>query len=105
MIPTPLDRSNCPHPSFNPKVLADMARMLLSTLAEHAIKEGSEVTVSQMKLEADEVGVVIGARPLMLTSDAARLIWVEINCPLPHVKSSAKPESLPHLKPPAGKVG
>lgn len=55
------------------------ARMLLSTLAEHAIKEGSEVAVSQMNLEADEVKVVIGGRPLMLTSAAARLIWVEIN--------------------------
>jgi len=32
-----------------------------------------------MNLEADEVEVVIGGRPLMLTSDAARLIWVEIN--------------------------
>jgi hypothetical protein len=28
-----------------------------------------------------------------------------IGGPLPHVKSSAKPDSLPHLKPPDGKVG
>jgi len=55
------------------------ARMLLSTLAEHAIKEGSEVTVSRMNLEAHEVEVVVGGRPLTLTSDAAKLIWVEIN--------------------------
>jgi Fe2+ transport system protein FeoA len=53
--------------------------MLLSTLAEHAIKEGSEVTVSRMNLEAHEVEVVVGGRPLTLTSDAAKLIWVEIN--------------------------
>jgi hypothetical protein len=32
-----------------------------------------------MNLEVDQVEVVIGEKSLTLTSDAAQLIWVEIN--------------------------
>ena len=46
-------------------------------LAEHAIKEGSEVRATDAKLGPSDVAFMIGGEPLTLSIEAARLIWVE----------------------------
>jgi DtxR family Mn-dependent transcriptional regulator len=53
------------------------ARALLLMLAEHGIQEGSEVEVTETDLGPSEVEIVIGAKPLRLSIEAARLIWVD----------------------------
>jgi len=53
------------------------APALLAMLAEHAIHEGSEVTMIATDLGLSEVGLVVAGEPLTLSLDAARLIWVE----------------------------
>jgi DtxR family Mn-dependent transcriptional regulator len=53
------------------------APTLLSTLAEHSIKEGSEVKVVESDLGPNDVAVVVAGEPLTLSLEAARLIWVE----------------------------
>jgi len=53
------------------------APALLAMLAEHAIHEGSEVTMIATDLGLPEVGLVVAGEPLSLSLDAARLIWVE----------------------------
>ena len=46
-------------------------------LAEHSIKEGTEVKVSDTSLEPGEVAITIAGEPLTLSIEAAKLIWVE----------------------------
>jgi DtxR family Mn-dependent transcriptional regulator len=53
------------------------ARALLLMLADHDIHEGSEVEVTETELGPSEVEIVIGAKPLTLSIEAARLIWVD----------------------------
>jgi DtxR family transcriptional regulator, Mn-dependent transcriptional regulator len=53
------------------------ARALLLMLAEHNIHEGSEVAVTETDLGPNDVEIVIGAKPLRLSIEAARLIWVD----------------------------
>ncbi len=53
------------------------APALLAMLAEHAIHEGSEVTVVESDVGHAEVGLVVAGAPLTLSLEAARLIWVE----------------------------
>jgi len=53
------------------------APALLSMLAEHAIKEGSEVMVAASELGSHDVALVVAGEPLALSVEAARLIWVE----------------------------
>jgi DtxR family Mn-dependent transcriptional regulator len=53
------------------------ARTLLLMLADHEIHEGSEVEVTETELGPSEVEIVIGAKPLTLSIEAARLIWVD----------------------------
>jgi DtxR family Mn-dependent transcriptional regulator len=54
------------------------APALLLMLAEHSIKEGTEVNVSDASLALDEVAITIAGAPLTLSMEAARLIWVEV---------------------------
>lgn len=53
------------------------ARALLLMLAEHAIREGSEVRVTKTNLGPNDIAVIIAGKSLTLSVDAARLIWVE----------------------------
>jgi DtxR family Mn-dependent transcriptional regulator len=53
------------------------ARALLLMLADHDIHEGSGVEVTETELGPSEVEIVIGAKPLTLSIEAARLIWVD----------------------------
>jgi DtxR family transcriptional regulator, Mn-dependent transcriptional regulator len=53
------------------------ARALLLMLAEHSIHEGSEVAVTETDLGPNNVEIVIGGKPLTLSIEAARLIWVD----------------------------
>ena len=53
------------------------APALLSTLAEHSIHEGSEVTVAPADVGPGEVALVVRGEPFTLALDAAQLIWVE----------------------------
>jgi DtxR family Mn-dependent transcriptional regulator len=53
------------------------ARALLLMLAEHHIHEGSEVAVTETDLGPNDVEIVIGGKPLALSIEAARLIWVD----------------------------
>jgi DtxR family Mn-dependent transcriptional regulator len=53
------------------------APTLLSMLAEHSIKEGSEVKVAESDVGLNEVALVVAGEPLTLSLEAARLIWVE----------------------------
>jgi len=54
------------------------APALLTMLADHAIKEGSEVTMSDSRRGAEEVAITIAGDPLTLSVEAAQLIWVEV---------------------------
>lgn len=54
------------------------ARSLLRKLAEHAIAEGSEVIRDAPSDESDRVALTISGEPLILSLEAARLIWVEL---------------------------
>jgi DtxR family Mn-dependent transcriptional regulator len=53
------------------------ARSLLQMLAEHAIKEGSEVIMAASSPSTKEVSVTIAGESLSLPLEAAHLIWVE----------------------------
>ncbi len=53
------------------------ARALLLMLAEHAIKEGSEVMSTDTNLGPSDVEIMIAGEPLTLSIEAARLIWVD----------------------------
>lgn len=53
------------------------APALLMMLAEHSIKEGTEVIVSDTGLEPGDVAITIAGAPLTLSKEAAKLIWVE----------------------------
>ncbi|MHB8380388.1 MAG: metal-dependent transcriptional regulator [Acidimicrobiales bacterium] len=53
------------------------APALLSMLAEHAIKEGSEVKVVASGSGNHDVALVVADVPLTLSREAAQLIWVE----------------------------
>lgn len=53
------------------------APALLLMLAEHSIKEGTEVSVCDARLALDEVDITIAGGPLTLSIEAAKLIWVE----------------------------
>lgn len=53
------------------------APALLSMLAEHAIHEGSEVTVATSDVGPGEVALSVRGEPFTLALDAAQLIWVE----------------------------
>jgi DtxR family Mn-dependent transcriptional regulator len=53
------------------------ARALLLMLAEHDIHEGSDVAVTDTDLGPNDVEIVIDAKPLTLSIEAARLIWVD----------------------------
>ena len=53
------------------------APALLTTLAEHAIHEGSEVVVHVGGSGADEVSLTVAGAPLTLSREAAGRIWVE----------------------------
>jgi DtxR family Mn-dependent transcriptional regulator len=53
------------------------APALLKMLAEHSIKEGTEVQVSKVSLEPDEIAITIAGESLALSLEAANLIWVE----------------------------
>ena len=55
-------------------------------LAEHAIKEGSEVRATDTRLGPSDVAIMIGGQPLTLSIEAARLIWVE---------TAARPQATP----------
>ena len=52
------------------------APALLMMLAEHSIKEGTEVIVSDTGLEPGDVAITIAGAPLTLSKEAAKLIWV-----------------------------
>ncbi len=54
------------------------APALLAMLAEHAIKEGTEVSVEQSDVSHDEVALMVAGAPLTLTLDAAKVIWVDV---------------------------
>lgn len=54
------------------------ARTLLLMLADHAIKEGSDVIVTTDSAGPSEIPIVILGRSLTLSVEAAKLIWVEI---------------------------
>jgi DtxR family Mn-dependent transcriptional regulator len=54
------------------------APALLSMLADHSIKEGSEVKVVESDLGPHEVRLVVADEPLTLSLEAAQLIWVEV---------------------------
>ncbi len=53
------------------------ARSLLLMLAEHAITEGSEISVTKTKLGPNEIAIMIDGKSLTLSIEAAQLIWVE----------------------------
>jgi DtxR family Mn-dependent transcriptional regulator len=53
------------------------APALLSMLTEHGIQEGSEVKVGEATNSASDVAITVAGRPLVLTMEAAQLIWVE----------------------------
>jgi DtxR family Mn-dependent transcriptional regulator len=53
------------------------APALLSMLAEHAIKEGSEVKVVASDPDSTDVALVVAGESLTLSLEAALLIWVE----------------------------
>jgi len=53
------------------------APALLSMLAEHSIKEGSEVMIVSSDLGPNDVALVVAGEPLTLSLEAAQLIWVE----------------------------
>lgn len=53
------------------------ARALLAQLAEHAIREGSEVSVTDAELGPSDIAVRVAGETLTLPLEAARLIWVE----------------------------
>jgi DtxR family Mn-dependent transcriptional regulator len=54
------------------------APALLSMLSEHAIKEGSEVKMTDSAPRPDEVAITVAGEPLVLSMEAAQLIWVEV---------------------------
>jgi len=54
------------------------APALLTMLANHAIKEGSEVKVTDSNRVAGDVAIIVADTPLTLTVEAAQLIWVEV---------------------------
>jgi Fe2+ transport system protein FeoA len=53
------------------------APALLSMLAEHAIHEGSEVEVVNADVGPGELALSVRGEPLVLSLEAAQLIWVE----------------------------
>lgn len=53
------------------------ARNLLLMLADHAIKEGSDVTVTRDLVGPSEIPIVISGESLTLSLGVAKLIWVE----------------------------
>ena len=53
------------------------APALLSMLADHAIHEGSEVRVIESDVGPSEVALTVAGNELVLSLDAARLIWVQ----------------------------
>jgi len=53
------------------------APALLMMLAEHSIKEGTEVNVSDTSLAPGDVTITVAGEPLELSIEAAKLIWVE----------------------------
>jgi len=53
------------------------APALLMMLAEHSIKEGTEVNVSHTSLAPGDVTITVAGEPLELSIEAAKLIWVE----------------------------
>jgi len=53
------------------------APALLSMLTEHAIKEGSEVRMTESILGPHEIALTVAGKPLILSTEAAQLIWVE----------------------------
>ena len=53
------------------------APALLSMLADHSIHEGSEVRVIESNVEPSEVALTVAGNELVLSLDAARLIWVQ----------------------------
>lgn len=54
------------------------APALLSMLAEHAIREGSEVTVINADAAPGDLAIVVVDQPLTLSLEAAQTIWVEV---------------------------
>jgi len=53
------------------------APALLSMLTEHSIKEGSEVKMTDAAPQPNEVAITVAGAPLILSMEAAQLIWVE----------------------------
>ncbi|HEY5110986.1 MAG TPA: metal-dependent transcriptional regulator [Acidimicrobiales bacterium] len=53
------------------------APALLSMLTEHSIKEGSEVKMTDESLTRNEIAITVAGVPLILSIEAAQLIWVE----------------------------
>ena len=53
------------------------APALLSMLAEHSIHEGSDVIVIESDVGPNEVALTVKGAPLVLSLEAAQLIWVE----------------------------
>jgi DtxR family Mn-dependent transcriptional regulator len=53
------------------------APALLSMLTEHSIKEGSEVKMTDAAPQPNEVAITVAGAPLVLSMEAAQLIWVE----------------------------
>jgi DtxR family Mn-dependent transcriptional regulator len=54
------------------------APALLRMLAEHSIKEGTEVNVSDTTPKPGDLAITIAGESLTLSLEAAKLIWVEI---------------------------
>jgi DtxR family Mn-dependent transcriptional regulator len=54
------------------------APALLSMLAEHAIHEGSEVTVIDADAAPGDIAIAVVGQPLTLSLEAAQTIWVEV---------------------------
>jgi DtxR family Mn-dependent transcriptional regulator len=53
------------------------APALLAMLAEHSIHEGSDVIVIESDVGPNEVELTVKGAPLVLSLEAAQLIWVE----------------------------
>jgi DtxR family transcriptional regulator, Mn-dependent transcriptional regulator len=54
------------------------APALLAMLADHAIREGSEVNVAGSNGVIGDVAITVAGKPLTLSVKAAQLIWVEV---------------------------
>ncbi len=54
------------------------ARSLLLMLAEHAVSEGSQISVVQTKLGPGDIAIRIDGECVALAVTAAQLIWVEM---------------------------